>query len=109
MKNNYDLLKEFEAKCNGLGITWHMIYEMVDNYLKTGSHDDTLYPTFIVKKHSDEVLEIYDKLHGQYTMVMLFHSYNWRFFHVNKQDRGRIGPEQFNAFVEWFRQMALTS
>jgi len=41
--------------------------------------------------------------------VMLFHKYNWRLFHINKEDRERIGQGQFNAFVEWFRQMAVTS
>ena len=109
MTNNYDLLREFEKNCHGVGITWHMIYEITDTYLKTGQHDEALYTTFILKKHSDEVLEIYDKMNEQYTVVMLFHNYNWRFFHISAEDRKKIGPVQFNAFVEWFRQMAMTS
>jgi hypothetical protein len=109
LKSNYELLDELEKNCKGLGIDWHMIYEMTENFLKTGKHDSVMYPTFKTRKFSEDVLEIYDTLHGQYTIVMLFNLCKKRFFFITVADRIQMGPEQFNAFVEWFKQISMTS
>jgi hypothetical protein len=108
MKNNYELLDEFEKNCKGLGIKLHMIYEIVDSYLKIRQHDEIPYPTFVVKKHSDDILEIYNKECKQYTMVTLFDHYNWQPFHITAEDREKMGTKKFNEFVEWFGKVKKT-
>jgi hypothetical protein len=108
MKNNYDLLWKLEKNCHGVGITWQMIFEITDTYLQTGMHDETLYPTFVVKKHSDDILEVYNKECKQYTMVTLFDNYNWQSFHISADDRDKLGIKKFNEFVEWFGKVSTT-
>ena len=108
MKSNYDLLWELEKNCHGVGITWQMIFEITDTYLQTGMHDETLYPTFMVKKHSDDILEIYNKECKQYTMVTLFDHYNWQSFHITADDRDKLGIKKFNEFIEWFGKVSTT-
>lgn len=85
-----------------------MIFEITDTHLQTGMHDETLYPTFVVKKHSDDILEIYNKECKQYTMVTLFDHYNWQSFHVTAEDRDKLGTKKFNEFVEWFGKVSTT-
>ena len=109
IKNNRDKLWEFEKNCHGLGITWQMIYQIVDTYLKTGQHDSTLYPTFEVKKYLDDVLEIRNKLCDQYTYVTTFDHYNWQSFHITKQDKEKMDEKNFKDFVEWFRNGVLNN